>query len=105
MDSIDGYSELLAVLKESLCQDADIDFTVVFGSQLTGNSHPSSDLDLAIKFTDSLSSHERFQKLCFLSGDLQREGAPFIDLSDIETLQAVQNLRRTEIRKEASVIW
>ncbi|MCO8245335.1 nucleotidyltransferase domain-containing protein [Haladaptatus sp. AB643] len=86
MDSIDGHSELLAVLGESLCRDADIEFAVVFGSQLTSNSRPSSDLDLAVKFTKSLSSHERFQKLCFLSGDLQREGAPFIDLSDIETL-------------------
>lgn len=86
MDSIDGHSELLAVLKESLCGDADIDFAVVFGSQLTSNSRPSSDLDLAVKFAESLSSRERFQKLCFLSGDLQREGAPFIDLSNIETL-------------------
>lgn len=86
MDSIDGHSKLLAVLEESLCHDVDIDFAVVFGSQLTSNSRPSSDLDLAVKFADSLSSHERFQKLCFLSGDLQREDAPFIDVSDIETL-------------------
>lgn len=86
MDSIDGHSELLAVLEESLCRDVDIEFAVVFGSQLTSNSRPSSDLDLAVKFADNLSSHERFQKLCFLSGDLQREGAPFIDVSDIETL-------------------
>jgi uncharacterized protein len=86
MDSIDGHPELLTTLRESLCRDADIDFTVVFGSQLTSNSRPSSDLDIAVKFADSLSSHERFQKLCFLSGDLQQEDAPFIDLSDIETL-------------------
>jgi uncharacterized protein len=86
MDSIEGRSELLAVLEESLCRDADIDFAVVFGSQLTDNSRPSSDLDLAVKFTDSLSSHERFQKRCFLSGDLQHDDAPFIDLSDIEAL-------------------
>jgi uncharacterized protein len=64
----------------------DIEFALVFGSQLTSNSRPSSDLDLAVKFADSLSSHDRFQKLCFLSGDLQREDAPFIDVSDIETL-------------------
>ncbi|WP_435159133.1 nucleotidyltransferase domain-containing protein [Haladaptatus sp. DFWS20] len=86
MDSIDGHSELLAVLEESLSRDVDIEFAVVFGSQLTSNSRPSSDLDLAVKFNESLSSHERFQKLCFLSGDLQREDAPFIDVSDIETL-------------------
>ena len=86
MDAIDGRSRLFADLEESLCHDADVDFAVAFGSQVTGDSCPSSDLDLAIKFTDGLSSHERFQKRCFLSGDLQREDAPFVDISDIEAL-------------------
>lgn len=86
MEPSDGRSRLLADLAESLCQDADIEFAVAFGSQVTGRSRPSSDLDLAIKFVDSLSSHERFQKRCFLAGDLQRGDAPFIDVSDIEAL-------------------
>lgn len=86
MDTIDGRSRLLALLEESLCRGPDIEFAVAFGSQVTGDSRPSSDLDLAVKFTDSLSSHERFQKRCFLSGDLQRADAPFIDISDIEGL-------------------
>lgn len=86
MDATDGRSRLFATLEESLCRDADIEFAVAFGSQVTGNSHLSSDLDLAIKFADDLSSHERFQKRCFLSGDLQQENAPFIDVSDIEDL-------------------
>lgn len=86
MDAIDGRSRLLAILEESLCRDADIDFVMAFGSQVTGDSRPSSDLDLAIKFADGLSSHERFQKRCFLSGDLQRADAPFVDISDIEGL-------------------
>ncbi len=59
---------------------------MAFGSRTTGETHPSSDLDLAVKFADDLSSHERFRKRCFLSGDLQREGAPFIDVADVETL-------------------
>lgn len=86
MDSTDGRSQLLAALAESLCRDTDIEFSVAFGSQVTGDGHPSSDLDVAVKFVDDLSSHERFQKRCFLSGDLQRENAPFVDVADIEAL-------------------
>ncbi|WP_158057958.1 type VII toxin-antitoxin system MntA family adenylyltransferase antitoxin [Halorussus halophilus] len=86
MDTTDGRSQVLAGLSESLCHDPDIEFVVVFGSQLTGDARPSSDIDLAVKFSDTLSSHERFRKRCFLSGDLQREDAPFVDISDIETL-------------------
>jgi predicted nucleotidyltransferase len=86
MESIDGRSQVLASLEESLCRDSDTEFAVVFGSQVTGYSRPSSDIDLAVKFADDLSAHERFQKWCFLSGDLQRVNAPFIDISDIEYL-------------------
>lgn len=86
MDAIDGRSQVLAALEESLCRDPDVEFAVVFGSQVTGDSRPSSDLDLAVKFADDLSPHERFQKRCFLSGDLQRADAPFVDISDVEAL-------------------
>ena len=86
MESIEEGSQLLATLKEFLCRNADIEFAVAFGSQVTGNSRPSSDVDLAVKFADNLSSHERFQKRCFLSGDLQRVDSSFIDISDIEDL-------------------
>lgn len=79
-------SRLLAALEASLCRDADIEFAVAFGSLVTGDSRPASDLDLAVKFDDELSAHDRFRKRCFLSGDLQRADAPFIDLSDIEAL-------------------
>lgn len=86
MGVTDGRSDLLAALAESLCRDADIAFAVVFGSQERGTSRPSSDLDIALKFSDGLSAHERFRKRCFLSGDLQREDVPFIDVSDIDGL-------------------
>ena len=81
MEAIDGRSRVLVLLEESLCRDADIEFAVAFGSQVTGDSRPSSDLDIAVKFADGLTSHERFQKRCFLSGDLRQVDAPFIDLS------------------------
>jgi len=86
MEPVDGGSRLLTFLEESLCPDPDVEFVVTFGSQVTGDFRPSSDLDVAVKFTDGLSRHERFQKQCFLSGDLQRADAPFIDVSDIEEL-------------------
>lgn len=86
MEASTEHSRLFATLEESLCRDSDIEFVVAFGSQVTGGSRSSSDIDLAVKFADDLSSHERFQKRCFLSGDLQQADAPFIDLSDIEAL-------------------
>jgi len=86
METSDEHSQLFATLEESLCRDSDIEFVVAFGSQVTDDSRSSSDLDFAVKFADDLSSHERFQKRCFLSGNLQQADAPFIDLSDIEDL-------------------
>jgi predicted nucleotidyltransferase len=86
MEADDERSQLFATLEESLCRDSDIEFVVAFGSQVTGASRSSSDLDLAVKFAEDLSSHDRFQKRCFLSGDLQQADAPFIDLSDMENL-------------------
>jgi predicted nucleotidyltransferase len=79
-------SAVLDALGESICSDPTVVFAVAFGSQITGQSTRSSDIDLAVKFAEDLSNHERFEKRCFLSGNIQREDAPFIDLSDIETL-------------------
>jgi len=86
MDAGDERSQLFASLEESLCRDSDVEFVVAFGSRVVGDSDSSSDLDIAVKFADSLSSHERFQKRCFFSGSLQRADYPFIDISDIEEL-------------------
>lgn len=86
MDAADGRSRLFGALEESLCRDADVEFAVAFGSQISGDPRPTSDLDVAIKFDDDLSSRERFEKRCFLSGNLQRDDAPFVDVSDLEGL-------------------
>ncbi|ARS89400.1 DNA polymerase subunit beta [Natrarchaeobaculum aegyptiacum] len=59
---------------------------MAFGSQVSGDPTRSSDFDVAVKFAKKLSPRERFRKRCFLSGDLQREGEPFVDTSDIEEL-------------------
>lgn len=86
MDSTEHRSRQLAALEESLCSDPDIAFAVVFGSRTGGDHRRSSDLDVAVEFSADLSTHERFQKRCFLSGDLQHDDAPFVDVSDIEHL-------------------
>lgn len=86
MDMGDADPELFTALKESVCSDSDVEFVVAFGSQMTGEATRASDIDLAVKFADDLSDSARFEKRCFLSGDLQREDAPFIDVSDIEAL-------------------
>ena len=75
-----------AVLDTSVCADPAVEFVVAFGSRPAGESTPASDLDIAVKFAADLSAGERFEKRCFLSGDLQHDDAPFVDLSDIETL-------------------
>ena len=86
MESGAEDSQVDAALDASVCADPAVEFVVAFGSQSTGEATPASDLDIAVKFADDLSAGERFDKRCFLSGDIQRDDAPFIDLSDIETL-------------------
>jgi predicted nucleotidyltransferase len=86
MDSDDGGSHTLTSHLESVCADPDIEFAVTFGSRTTGQSRPSSDLDIAVKFADELDSEDRFRKRCFLSGDLQQPEIPRVDLVDLESL-------------------
>lgn len=86
MGTTDGRKRLNAALEESLCQDSDVEFAVIFGSQIAAKTNASSDIDVAVKFDDELSDHETFRKWCFLSGDLQESDAPFVDISNIEAL-------------------
>ncbi len=86
MTTDDGGTELLTVLEASVCAVDNVEFAVVFGSRITGEPTQASDLDLAVKFSDNLSEAERFEKQYFLSGDLQQDDIPFVDLSDTESL-------------------
>jgi predicted nucleotidyltransferase len=81
-----GQVQFINDLARQLCQESVVAFAVVFGSASTGRTHPSSDIDIAVKFTESLSSEERFRKRCFLSGSLQQPGQPFVDVSDAAEL-------------------
>jgi len=86
MDPSAGTSEVFSTLEEGVCSDPDVVFVVGFGSQFSNESTPASDFDLAVKFSGELLERERFEKRCFLSGELQHEDGPFIDVSDIESL-------------------
>ena len=79
-------SQVRSTLEETVCADPEIVFAVVFGSWITGTSTPESDLDVAVKFGADLSKRDRFEKRCALSGSLQHEAFPFIDVSDVESL-------------------
>lgn len=86
MDSSAVYSQVRTAVEETVRDDPEIVFAVGFGSQYSGEPSQSSDFDLAVKFVNELSEQERFEKRCFLSGELQHEDRPFIDVSDIESL-------------------
>lgn len=86
MESNDEGARGLDGLAASLRRDADVEFAVLFGSYRSSDTPSPSDIDLAVKFADGLSASERFRKRCFLSGDVQQDDAPFVDLSDLETL-------------------
>jgi len=86
MDTSVGDSQVLAALAESVCSDPDVVFAVAFGSQITGAQTHASDIDIAVKFADALSPSDRFEAQCVLSGTLQQEDLPFVDVSDIEAL-------------------
>ncbi|ACV11399.1 DNA polymerase beta domain protein region [Halorhabdus utahensis DSM 12940] len=81
-----GSDPLPSAVKQRLCDDPDVEFVVAFGSRVTGTASASSDIDIAVKFTDRLSPEERFRKQYRLSGQLQDSELPFVDVSDIEEL-------------------
>jgi len=79
-------SQERSAIEEAVRSDPDVVFAVAFGSRVWGESTMASDFDLAVKFADGLSERERFEKHCFLYGDLQHENRRFVDVSDIESL-------------------
>lgn len=86
MDETGSESDVLTALGETLHDVETVEFAVVFGSQVSGDTTDTSDLDLAVKFVDDLSANERFYERCRLAGVLQRDDRPFVDVSDVEAL-------------------
>lgn len=86
MESSDWHARLQEMYDSVLCQTPEIEFVVAFGSRTTEEAISSSDLDIAVKFADELSDHNRFRKQCFLAGELQDSTLPHIDIIDIEAV-------------------
>ncbi|MFC6721076.1 type VII toxin-antitoxin system MntA family adenylyltransferase antitoxin [Halobacteriaceae archaeon SHR40] len=86
MEADNGSPAVPDHVRETLCENPDIEFVVVFGSRAKGTERSSSDLDIAVKFDQDLTSEDRFRKRCRLSAQLQENDSPFVDLSDIDEL-------------------
>ena len=66
--------------------ETDVCFAVLFGSRVRGDAHESSDVDVALRFPDDLSSTERFRRRNRIDAELQSHADAFVDVSDIEAL-------------------
>ncbi|QAU12231.1 nucleotidyltransferase domain-containing protein [Halorubrum sp. BOL3-1] len=64
----------------------DVRFALLFGSRVRGNTHESSDVDIALRFPDELSPTERFRRQNRIDADLQGYADGFVDVSDIDGL-------------------
>ena len=66
--------------------ETDVCFAVLFGSRVRGDAHESSDVDVALRFPDDLSSTERFRRRNRIDAELQSHADAFVDVSDIDSL-------------------
>ena len=79
-------TQMVSDLRDEFAGSDAVEFAVLFGSLVEDDDTPPSDIDLAIKFSDTLAPDERFRQLCAFSGNLQSSDRPFVDVSDIERL-------------------
>lgn len=85
--SADGFPDSVDVAGiRSVLKSADVRYAVVFGSYATGTVSPTSDLDIGIRFDETVSRRERFQQRNRVDAALQSYADAFVDVSDIEAL-------------------
>lgn len=70
----------------SLLAASDVRYAIVFGSFARENATASSDIDLALRFTDELSRRERFDRRNHVDSTVQRYAERFVDVSDLTAL-------------------
>lgn len=75
---LDGVREVLD--RES------IEYAVLFGSRARGTADASADVDVAVRFADSLTARESFDLRNRLDAELQSYAERFVDLSDLSAL-------------------
>ena len=81
--AIDGVD--VAAIRRYLAE-TDVRFAVLFSSRVRGETHESSDVDVALRFPEDLSPKERFRRRNRIDADLQGYADDFVDVSDIENL-------------------
>ncbi|WP_135366051.1 type VII toxin-antitoxin system MntA family adenylyltransferase antitoxin [Halosimplex halophilum] len=72
-------------MRECLAQ-TDVVFAIVFGSHARGAATESSDVDIALRFSDEMDDYERFKRRNRIDATLQQYASGFVDVSDIEDL-------------------
>ena len=78
--------EMVAAIKDFLIDRIDPDFIMLFGSQVTGNVHPNSDVDLAFyRENHGLSAYDIF----ILAGELSEITKISVDLIDLNEASTV----------------
>jgi len=81
--------ELQKQLIETIKQQVNPDFIILFGSFAKGNTHKDSDIDLAYFSEQQLSPYERFILASNLAAMANRE-VDLIDLKQIDTVFTMQ---------------
>lgn len=66
--------------------ETDVEFAVLFGSHARGTADADSDVDIALRFPESLSDRNRFDLRNRVDAELQAYAYGFVDVSDIESL-------------------
>ncbi|OYR55002.1 DNA polymerase III subunit beta [Halorubrum sp. E3] len=79
--AIDGVD--VAAIRRYLAE-TDVRFAILFGSRVRGETHDSSDVDVALRFSEDLSPKERFRRRNRIDADLQGYTDDFVDVSDIQ---------------------
>lgn len=64
----------------------DLEFALLFGSRARGESEPSSDVDIALRFPEEMDAADRFRRRNRIDAALQAFAEGFVDVSDIERL-------------------
>lgn len=71
---------------ETYLAETDVEFAVLFGSHARGTADESSDVDVTLRFPESLDEHDRFHRRNRIDAGLQEYAERFVDVSDVESL-------------------
>lgn len=71
---------------ETYLEDSPVTFALLLGSHAKGQAEAGSDVDVAVRFPESMDAHERFRTRNRIDAYLQAFADGFVDVSDIEAL-------------------